>query len=158
MAQTSNFDYLEELGNTTKTPAQVGKIIAADFKLRGITHAEAANRLKVSRQVVTNQLSGKRYFGNKTSQKYHTAFGYNPLFLRTGTGELIGPINRYRFGGMQSVEDVKKVHRELREVKRRLSIMQKQYNETSNLLQIEREKNTSLTRMLYNNTIGKANN
>ena len=156
MTHSSNFDYLEELENSTKTPSQVGKIIAADFKLRGITHAEAADRLKVSRQVVTNQLSGKRYFGNKTSQKYHSAFGYNPAFLRTGTGELIGTV-KFRSGSMGGVNDVKKVQRELREVRRRLSQMQKQYNETSNLLQIEREKNTSLTRMLYN-AIGNVNN
>ena len=70
------------------TPREVCSMISDDFKLKGITRREAAGRLGVQAPVVTIQLSGNKYFGKKTAEKYSHAFGYNPVFLKTGIGYL----------------------------------------------------------------------
>lgn len=77
-----------EFGKPQKTSKEVCAEIAADFKLRGMTHADAAKRLGVTRQVVTIQLSGKRYFGKKTATKYCQEFNYYYPFLVSGIGML----------------------------------------------------------------------
>ncbi len=64
------------------------RAVAADFKLRGITHVEAAQKLGVVPRSVSNQISGKRPFGKKSAQKYAAAFGYDEPFLLYGTGKL----------------------------------------------------------------------
>lgn len=73
-----------------KTPQEICNRISEDFKVKHITHADAAERLGVTRSVVTNQLSGKRYFGKKTAALYSSAFGYNKVFLQHGIGYLYG--------------------------------------------------------------------
>ncbi|MBO4670682.1 MAG: hypothetical protein J5640_02420 [Bacteroidales bacterium] len=64
------------------------RAVAADFKLRGITHAAAAEKLLVEPRSVSNQISGKRPFGKKSAQKYAATFGYDEAFLLYGTGSL----------------------------------------------------------------------
>lgn len=72
-----------------KTPREIGRMISAYFKEHGISQEDAANRLGLaSKQVVANQLYGKR-FGRKVAARYATEFGFNELFLLTGKGELL---------------------------------------------------------------------
>ena len=72
-----------------KTPREIGRVVAAYFKQNRITYDQVATRLGfASRQVVSNQLAGKR-FGRATAAKYSTAYGFNELFLLTGKGELL---------------------------------------------------------------------
>ena len=75
----AEFDYNARL----KSREEICRIVAADFKLKGITHAAAGERLGV-----TNQLSGRRPFGKKTAHAYALAFGYNEEFLLHGFGFL----------------------------------------------------------------------
>ncbi len=63
-------------------------MVSDDLRQKGITRREAAGRLGVQAPVVTIQLSGKKYFGKKTAEKYSLEFGYNPIFLKTGIGYL----------------------------------------------------------------------
>ena len=71
-----------------KTPAEICRAVNADFKLQGLTHAEAAERLGIERRAVSNQLSGKRPFAKKGALLYARVFGYDEAFLLFGTGEL----------------------------------------------------------------------
>lgn len=72
-----------------RTPREIGRIVAAYFKQNRVTYDQVAKRLGfASRQVVSNQLAGKR-FGRATAAKYSTAYGFNELFLLTGKGELL---------------------------------------------------------------------
>ena len=71
-----------------KTPAEICRAVNADFKLQGITHAAAAERMGIEKRAVSNQLSGKRPFAKKGALMYAKAFGYDETFLLFGTGEL----------------------------------------------------------------------
>jgi len=72
-----------------KTPREIGRMIAAYFKQNRITQEEVAKRLGLaSKQVVANQLYGKR-FGRTTAANYAAVFGFNEMFLLTGKGDLI---------------------------------------------------------------------
>jgi len=71
-----------------KTPAEICRAVNADFKLQGLTHAEAAKKLGVECRSVSNQLSGKRPFAKKGALLYARVFGYDETFLLFGTGEL----------------------------------------------------------------------
>ena len=74
--------------NDIKTPREIGRMIAAYFKEHHILQEVAAERLGfASKQVVANQLYGKR-FGRATAAKYATVFGFDEMFLLTGKGEL----------------------------------------------------------------------
>lgn len=77
---------------TAKTPREIGRMISAYFKEHGISQEDAAARLGLaSKQVVANQLYGKR-FGRKVAAKYASVFGFNELFLLTGKGELLAVV------------------------------------------------------------------
>ena len=78
----------EGRSESAKTPAEICRTVNADFKLQGITHAEAAQRLGVERRSVSNQLSGKRPFTKKGALRYAQVFGYDETFLLFGKGEL----------------------------------------------------------------------
>ena len=53
-----------------KTPREIGRMISSYFKDHGISQEDAAARLGLaSKQVVANQLYGKR-FGRKVAAKY----------------------------------------------------------------------------------------
>ena len=71
-----------------KTAAQVCRAISSDFKLKGITHAKAAEMLGVEPRTVSNQISGKRPFGKISASRYAKAFGYDESFLLFGQGRL----------------------------------------------------------------------
>ena len=91
---------------TVKTPREIGREIAAYFKDNRITHEEAAMRLGfASKQVVSNQLAGKR-FGRATAAKYAAAYGFNELFLLTGKGNLLS----------ESADEVTRLKREIDEL------------------------------------------
>ena len=47
------------------TAEEICKAIAADFKMRGLTHGAAAEMLGLCKQTVSNQISGKKKFSLK---------------------------------------------------------------------------------------------
>ncbi len=74
-----------------KTPKEVRRSLAADFKMRGITYQQAAERLQYrNKQSISTILSGKSesYLPSKQAQRFHTAFGYSLPYLMTGEGQL----------------------------------------------------------------------
>lgn len=74
-----------------KTPQEVRRSLAADFKMRGITYQQAAERLQYrNKQSVSTILSGKSesYLPFEQAQRFHTAFGYSLPYLMTGEGQL----------------------------------------------------------------------
>lgn len=79
---------LADRPEVAKTPAEICRAVNADFKLQGLTHADAAKKLGVERRSVSNQLSGKRPFAKKGALLYAKVFGYDETFLLFGTGEL----------------------------------------------------------------------
>lgn len=72
-----------------ESPAElICRSVASDFKLRGITHLDAAKMLGVEKRTVSNQISGKRPFGKKSAQQYAKVFGYEEPYLLYGIGSL----------------------------------------------------------------------
>ena len=63
--------------------------IKQHLKQNGITQEKAANQLGVSIMAVNVLLNGKREFGKKNAMAWSEAFGFNPLFLMTGQGEML---------------------------------------------------------------------
>lgn len=70
------------------SPEFICRAVASDFKLRGITHLDAAKMLGVEKRTVSNQISGKRPFGKKSAQQYARVFGYEEPYLLYGLGSL----------------------------------------------------------------------
>lgn len=68
--------------------AAICRAVASDFKLRGLTHQDAADMLGVEKRTVSNQISGKRPFGKKSAKRYAEVFGYEEPFLLYGEGDL----------------------------------------------------------------------
>ena len=76
---------------TALTRKEIGRKVAAYFKEKRISQEEVATRLGfASKQVVANQLSGKK-FGKIVAAKYARDFGFNEVFLLTGMGDLFNP-------------------------------------------------------------------
>ena len=72
------------------TPEEVLRSVSFDFKRRGITHAEAAERLGFgSKQTVSNILAAKKYMSPSQALKFTEAFGYSQIYLMSGEGELL---------------------------------------------------------------------
>lgn len=72
-----------------KTPEEVLKSVSADFKLRGVTHETAAQKMGYgSKQTLSNLLSSKKYMSGYQAKKFNEAFGYNMEYLMSGEGEL----------------------------------------------------------------------
>lgn len=74
-----------------KTPTEVRRAIAADFKLKGITHFQAAEDLGYkSKQSVSAILTSKveAYLPFEQASRFHIAYNYNLPFLTKGEGEL----------------------------------------------------------------------
>ena len=59
------------------------------LKKQGYTQQEVAERLGVSTMAVNLLLNGKNKFGVKTATAWAKAFGFNPLYLMTGEGDLL---------------------------------------------------------------------
>ena len=71
------------------SPREVFHAISADFKLRGITHCDAAKKLGFkSQQTLYNLLASKKYLSPVQTIRFQKAFGYNPNFLMSGQGRL----------------------------------------------------------------------
>ena len=77
-----------DFGKEFKTPEEVAMQVKEDFRLRGMSLADAARSLGVFRQVVSVQLSGKSYLSKLASQAYNRVFGFSFDFLRKGYGYL----------------------------------------------------------------------
>ena len=104
-----------------KTTREIGRMISSYFKEHGISQEEAAVKLGLaSRQVVANQLSGKR-FGRKVAGKYAAAFGFDELFLLTGKGELLNDVTPEYQRIMQENEYLKDLVKSQQETIRNLS-------------------------------------
>ena len=73
------------MDNTEKVVAE----IKAYLRRNDISITEAAARLGVSQQAVSNQLSGRK-FGANVARNWADAFGFNATFLMTGEGPLEG--------------------------------------------------------------------
>ena len=74
---------------TPKTPQEVLRTVSADFKIQGLTHAVAAERLGMkSPQTLSNILSSKKYLSRLQADRFHNAFGYNVEYLMSGEGVL----------------------------------------------------------------------
>lgn len=72
-----------------KSPQEVLRIVSADFKIQGYTHAEAAKRLGMkSTQTLSNLLSSKKYMSRLQAERFQRAFDYNIDFLMSGEGVL----------------------------------------------------------------------
>lgn len=73
-----------------KMPEEVLRSVIADFKLRGVTHEIAAEKMGYkSKQTLSNLLSSKKYLSGYQARKFNEAFGYNMDFLMSGEGQLI---------------------------------------------------------------------
>lgn len=59
------------------------------LKQSGYTQERMANKLGVSVMAVNSLLTGRRKFGVKTATAWAKAFGFNPLYLMTGEGEML---------------------------------------------------------------------
>lgn len=59
------------------------------LKQTGYTQERMANKLGVSVMAVNSLLTGRRKFGVKTATAWAKAFGFNPLYLMTGEGEML---------------------------------------------------------------------
>ena len=70
-----------QTNNDVKNPAEICKVIAVDFKMRGLTHRTAGEMLGRTKQSVSNQISGKKTFSFKSAQRYAETFGYDVRFL-----------------------------------------------------------------------------
>lgn len=71
--------------NTEKVVAE----IKAYLRENDISVTEAAARLGVSQQAVSNQLSGRK-IGANVARNWASAFGFNATYLMTGEGSLLG--------------------------------------------------------------------
>lgn len=76
---------------TKKSPIEVRRAIAADFKLKGITHIQAAKDLGYkNKQSIASILSNKSasYLPQEQALRFFHSYNYNPKFLMTGEGQL----------------------------------------------------------------------
>ena len=93
-----------------KTPEEVLLAITVDYKMRGISHADAARMLGMkSRQALANILYAKRYLSEKQAMRFHMAFGYNTDFLTSGKGELIQKDKSSNWTDVQLMRDIETV-------------------------------------------------
>lgn len=59
------------------------------FKEKGITQTDAAKRLGVSVMTVNQLVNGNAQFGKRTAMAWSQAFGFNPMWLMTGDGDMM---------------------------------------------------------------------
>jgi len=82
-----------DFGKEFKTPEDVAMQVKEDFRLRGMSLADAARRLGVFRQGVSLQLSGKSYLSKIASEAYNRVFGFSRDFLRSGYGYMYDDVD-----------------------------------------------------------------
>lgn len=73
-----------------KKEKEIALAVKSYFTSRGIKVNDVAERLGVTAQSVTSQLSGDRFFGRKNAARYAEEFGFNATYLMTGEGTLLG--------------------------------------------------------------------
>ena len=64
-------------------------IIKQQLKKLGYTQEQAAEKLGVTVASVSSLLTGRRDFGRKTASAWSQAFGFNPMWLMTGDGDMM---------------------------------------------------------------------
>lgn len=74
------------MGNTK----EMARAVKAWLDANGYTLARVAELFNSSPQAVSNSLSGDRYLGRNLAKKWSEAFGFNPTYLMTGEGTLMG--------------------------------------------------------------------
>ena len=70
------------------------QILKNFFAGQGMTQQDVADKLHVSRTIVTNHLNGQRTFGSNVAMKWAKVFGLDPLWLIT-SGEQGTPPNQH---------------------------------------------------------------
>ena len=76
------------MSDSIATPEEVAKAIRADLACRNMKLVEAAERLGMSRQSVSQLLRGKSRFRVKTANLLRANFGYSLDYLLRGEGSL----------------------------------------------------------------------
>lgn len=61
------------------------------FAGQGMTQQDVANRLQVSRTIVTNYINGQKSFGKNAAMKWGEAFNIDPIWLMTKGAQGIQP-------------------------------------------------------------------
>lgn len=81
---------------------EVSRAVKMWLNENGITLARVAEMFNSSPQSVSNSLSGDRYFGRNLAKKWAETFGFNPTYLMTGEGTLLGdqPTNKTEDGNV----------------------------------------------------------
>ena len=80
----------------TEKQKKINMAVSRYFKIQGISHKDAAERLGyASKQIVDNQLS-KGVFGKRVAPKWAMEFGFNEEFLLKGHGQLIEKPTGYK--------------------------------------------------------------
>lgn len=69
---------------------EVARAMKIWFEDNGYTLARVAEMFGSSAQSVSNSLSGDRFLGRNLARKYSETFGFNPTYLMTGEGSLLG--------------------------------------------------------------------
>lgn len=71
-----------------ETSKKIAREVKAYLDERDITLAEVAERMGVSQQAVSNQLSGRK-IGESVARKWADIFGFSVVYLMTGEGRLL---------------------------------------------------------------------
>lgn len=79
---------------------EVARAIKAWLEDNGYTMIMVAEKLGTSPQAASNAIAGNRYFGRTLALKWSEAFGFNPTYLMTGDGTLIGNAPRSEDGNV----------------------------------------------------------
>ena len=80
-----------------KTPKEVLASISDDLRKRGLTYADAAEKLGYkNKQTVANILSGNKYLIPAQARRFSEQFQYDEAFLLTGEGSLRPALDRIR--------------------------------------------------------------
>lgn len=83
----------KEIITMQKSAEEISEAVAQDLKSRGYTHQRIADRLGKTKNVISNQLTGKRPFSKQMALLFASHFNYNLNFLLYGSGELSNPEN-----------------------------------------------------------------
>lgn len=68
---------------------EIARRVSAFLDDNCITRTQVAEKIGVTKQAVSHQLSGERVFSKRIADKYAEAFGLNASYLMTGEGSLL---------------------------------------------------------------------
>ncbi len=150
-----------QVNERTLAPEDICRTVAADFKARRISHADAAKMLNVKTRSVSNQISGKRPFGKKGAQKYAEIFGYEEPFLLYGIGPLkkedaSGTILQTNTGVLLDEKTAYALYKRINELEGKIEELTKQKKtlEDSNRRLLSTYKYSRIVRPPYEKRIG----